>query len=183
MYFWFLGYKLYGTDSVPIIYLSSSLSLCDFPTFFVRWEWHASRTHSQAGRTDGCWSHVAHTYVQRLIFLALPLNFVAGLVGALRGEGSDTRVARESFYLSHKIPIQSGLWRLGLFSWKYSVYGHGVARVVISCHSFYNLFEFLLSLVIQQIQFWLYAFFLQSIDQFMVRSHHLACCYVSYWFA
>ena len=33
MYFWFLGYKLYGTDSVPIIYLSSSLSLCDFPTF------------------------------------------------------------------------------------------------------------------------------------------------------
>ena len=37
VYFWFLGSKLYGTDSVPVMSLSSSLSWCDFPTFFVCW--------------------------------------------------------------------------------------------------------------------------------------------------
>ena len=39
----------------------------------------------------------SHSYVQRLIFSEHPLNFVAGLVGDLRGEGSDTTVAREIF--------------------------------------------------------------------------------------
>ena len=61
------------------------------------------------GRTCGRCNHVAHTCVQRLILSALPLIFVEGLVGALRGEGSGTIVARESFYQSHIIPIRSGL--------------------------------------------------------------------------
>ena len=37
VYFWSLGSKLYGTYSVPMMSLSSNLSLCAFPTFFVLW--------------------------------------------------------------------------------------------------------------------------------------------------
>ena len=54
-------------------------------------------------------NNVAHTYVQRLILSAPTLNFVAGLVGAPRGEGSDSTVARENIYLSCTIPIRNGL--------------------------------------------------------------------------
>ena len=113
--------------------------------FFVRWEWCASRPHSRVGQTCGRQNNVAHTYVQRLIFSIPPLTFVAGLVGSPLGEGYDTTVARESFYLSHTIPIQSGLWRIGLLSRKYSVCGHGVAQVDISYHSFLHLLWILLN--------------------------------------
>ena len=149
VYFCFLGSKLYGTDSVTMMYLSSSLSWCDFPTFFFRWEWFASRPHGWSGRTGGRRNHVAHTYVKKMILLTPPLVWVVGLVGDLCGEGSNTIVAREIFYMSHTIPIRSGLWKLGLISWKYSVCGHRVARVGISYHIFYNFFEFLWTLVIQ----------------------------------
>ena len=160
MYLWFIESKLYGTDSVPMMSLGSRLYWCDFPSFFVNWAWHAYRLHSRAGLMGGHRNHFTHTYLQRLILSALSLIFVAGLVGALRGEGSDTIVAMESFYLSHTISIRSGLWKLGLLSHQYSVCGHGVERVGISYHYFYNFFEFLWTLVIQQMQFLLYAFFL-----------------------
>ena len=163
--------------------LSSSLSWCDFPTFFVRWSCCASRPDSQVGRTSGHCNNVAHTYVQRLILSALLLISVAGLVGALRGEGSDTIVAREFFYLSRTIPIQSGIWKHGLLFPKYSICGHGVARVGISYHSFLWIFDFLWTLIIQKMKFWLYAFLLQSIDQFLVQSQHFACCFISHRFA
>ena len=134
VYSWFLGSKLYGTNSVPMMSLGSKLSWCDFPTFFVRWAWRASWPHSRAGQTSGSHNHVGHTCVQRLILSSTPLIFVAGLVGALHREGSDTIVSREIFYLSHTILIRSGIWRLGCLSRKYSVCGHGVAQVGISYH-------------------------------------------------
>ena len=136
MYLWFIESKLYGTDSVPMMSLGSRLYWCDFPSFFVNWAWHAYRLHSRAGLMGGHRNHFTHTYLQRLILSALSLIFVAGLVGALRGEGSDTIFARESFYLYCTIPIGSGLWKLGLISRKYSVCGHGVERVGISYHYF-----------------------------------------------
>ena len=92
VYFWFLGSKLYGIDSVTMMSLSSRLSWCGFPTFFVLWAWRASWPHSQARQTGGRHNYVAHKYVQRLILSAPPLIFIAGLVGALRVEGYDTIV-------------------------------------------------------------------------------------------
>ena len=136
VYFLFLGSKLHSTDSYPMMSLSSSLSWCDFTMFCVRWAWHASRPHSPAGRTSGRRNHVAYTYVQRLILLVPTLTSVAGLVGALHGEGPDTTVTTESFYLSRTILIRSGLWILGFISWQYFVCGHGVAQVDIPYHHF-----------------------------------------------
>ena len=95
-----------------------------------------ARYHSRAGQTGWRLNHVSHTYVQRLIFSAPSLNFVLDLVGALHGEVSDTIVARESFYLYRKIPIQSGLWKLWYISCQYSICSHGVDQVGISYHSF-----------------------------------------------
>ena len=88
------------------------------------------------GRQGRSCNHFAHTYVQRLILLATPLFFVAGLVGAMHREGSNTIVARESIYMYCTIPIRIGLWKLGFISQQYFVCGYGVAQVGISYLSF-----------------------------------------------
>ena len=182
-YFWFLGSKLYGTDSVPIMYLSSSLCWCDFHTFFVRWAWRTSQSHNWAGKTGGHRNHVANTYLQRLIFSAPPLIFVSGLVGVLRGEGSDIIISRERFYLFCPILIQSSLWKLRFLFQQYSVCVHGVARVGISYHSFLLTLWIPLSTRYPEDAILVVCLFFQSINQLLVRSHHLAYCSVSCWFA
>ena len=129
--------------------LSSSLSWCDFPMSFVRWEWCEYRHHIRAGQTGGRRNHVSHTYMQRLILLAPPLIFVVSLVGALRGEGYDTIVARGGVICPaqyrYGLVFENLYWFLGNIPWVIMGWHELVFHTII----FHNFFEFLWTLVIQ----------------------------------